>query len=148
LSDKDTAAPFLSPDYEYDSRPAKTDGTAMVRTDIADTDDKTLRQFNQLPPIVKVTMVAIDEPSAVREQTFLGGTTPPPPKWMNNLFRTASKEADITTDLGNPESLGTDTLLYRLAPPPGGASKQPVMNYRVYTMDVVLRGSKWTTVDK
>jgi uncharacterized protein (TIGR02599 family) len=148
LSDKDTAAPFLSPDYEYDSRPAKTDGTPMLRTDISDTDSKALRQFNQLPPMVKVTMVAIDEPSAVREQTFLGGTAPSPPKWMNNLFRSASKEADIATDLGNPESPASDSLISRLAPPPGGGAKQPVMNYRVYTMDVVLRGSKWTTVDK
>ena len=142
LSDKDNTAAttFLAKDYEYDSRPPNTAkaGIPMVRADIADTDAATLRQFNQLPPVVRVTMVAIDEPSAVRQQAYSTSA----PTWTNNLFKTATKEDDIAKDLGDPEVAGDD-LVHRLAPLPGAAGG-PKMNYRIYTMDVVIRGSKWS----
>ncbi len=138
LSDKDTAAPFLSPNYEYDSRPADSAGKPKLRKDIADGSNE-YRQFNQLPPVVRVTIVAIDEASAARQQDL---TKTVAPKWTDGLFTTASKEEDLAKDLGDPEEPGTNTLIYRLNPPAGSAGRR--MNYRIYTMDVVIRGSKWS----
>ena len=140
LSDKDTATPFLAPNYEYDSRPADGTGKPKVRKDIADTDTQTLRQFNQLPPVVRVTMVAIDEPSAIRQQAKSTSA----PTWTKNLFENCTKEEDIAKDLGDPDNLQADTLIYKLAPPSGTTGAGPKMNYRIYTMDVVIRGSKWS----
>lgn len=137
LSDKDAALPFLSPNYEYDSRP--TDGSGKPKawaTLVKGTTEYS--QFNQLPPVVRVTMVAIDEASAARQQAFL--TTAP--AWTSKLFETATREDDIAKDLGDSDVVGDD-LIHRLAPEPG-AGTSPKMNYRVYTMDVVIRGSKWS----
>ena len=138
LSDKDNAAPFLSPNYEYDSRPADSAGKPKLWKDITNGSNE-YRQFNQLPPVIRVTMVAIDELSAVRQQA----TSTSAPTWTNNLFQSATSEADVAKDLGDPESPMADTLIYRLSPPPGTGTT-PKMNYRVYTMDVVIRGSKWS----
>lgn len=140
LSDKDTAAAttFLAPNYEYDSRPA--DGAGKPKTWASLTKGTSeYNQFDQLPPVVRVTMVCIDEPSAVRQQSVSTSA----PKWTSNLFTSATKEDDVAKDLGDPEALLPDTLIYRLAPPPGTLAT-PKMNYRIYTMDVVIRGSKWS----
>ena len=139
VSDKDSSTAFLAPNYEYDSRPAKGDGTPKLRKDIADTDAQVLRQFNQLPPVVRVTMVAIDEPSAIRQQSYSATA----PTWTDGLFDKCTREEDIATSLGDPDAPQTNTLIYRLAPPPG-TSGGPKMNYRIYTMDVIIRGSKWS----
>jgi len=138
MSDKDTAAPFLSPNYEYDSRPADGAGKPKPRKNIADGGTE-YRQFNQLPPVVRVTMVAIDEASASRQQDLTKAVAP---KWTSSLFTSASKEEDIAKDLGTAETPAANTLIYRLNPP--DTATGPQINYRVYSMDVVIRGSKWS----
>lgn len=138
LSDKDTAAPFLTPNYEYDSRPVDGGGARKAWATLTKGTTE-YNHFNQLPPVVQVTMVAIDEPSAVRQQSYSTSA----PTWTKTLFETCTKVEDVAKDLGDPDNLQPDTLIYRLAPPPGTTSG-PKMNYRIYTMDVVIRGSKWS----
>jgi uncharacterized protein (TIGR02599 family) len=79
---------------------------------------------NQLPPVVQVTIVAIDESSAKR------------------LENGASQPAAITTALGNrftdPASYQTD--LDALT----GSLNSNRINYRVFSSAVPIRESKWT----
>ena len=115
----------LSPDYKYDSRPAKTTGVRYTWNDLKSNSLATERQwFNQLPPVVQVTMVAIDEQSA---QRIASGTTAP--NWTVGLFTKADKLED---DLNTLEA----TL------------QAAHINYRIFSTDVVIRGSKWTRPEK
>ena len=125
----------LAPTYEYDPRPTNSDGTVKKKKDLTPLENQ---QFNQLPPVVQVTMVAVDEISAAR----LADATPDGPGWSNGLFTKCDKEADFVKDLGLGSDLKTDSLLTRIANP-DNSLPTPKMNYRVYTMDVVIRGAKW-----
>lgn len=98
------------PNYEYDSR---------------DTDPSRSKSLHQLPPIVQVTLVAIDEASALRKSS---GDVPP--TWTEGLFEKASSEDDVAADL-------TNTLIPTL--------RKEGINYRIFTSDVSIRGSKWST---
>lgn len=86
---------------------------------------------NLLPSVVQVTMVAIDEPSAARMELSLSKPGDIP-DWLqddhgNAIFQRADNYAE---DLQGLEA--------RLRGMPGN------INYRVFTMDVVIRGSKWS----
>ena len=109
----------LAPTYAYDS------------TTDASSGDPSLNPKNQLPPIVQVTLVAIDEASAAR---------------MTN-----TDTANLTAELG---TLFTDATQYdtdlKLTP---AASGNPSLanyltshkiNYRIFTTNVSLRGAKWS----
>ena len=113
----------LSPKYRYDSRP--TNGSTLLTwADLSKGSYATERQwFNQLPPVVEVTMVAIDELSA---QRFNNST---PPDWAVGLFTDATKLEDDLKAL--------ETKL-----------QTAKVNYRVFSTDVVIRGSKWTRPEK
>jgi len=90
---------------------------------------------NQLPPLLRVVMVAIDETSATHLNPN-GSTTPPSLisglsffKTTSATYTTGSPNADINNDLS--------TLTTAL-------SAQKV-NYRVFDTDVAIRGAKWST---
>lgn len=104
--DADSAGQPLSDDYEYDSR--ITSGGAQQ-----------LPAENQLPPLVEVVMVSIDEPSALR----LGETTLPV---LDTLFRVPD---ELDTDLATLET----------------ALNQQRLQYRVFRTIVPLRNSKWNS---
>ena len=109
----------LVPDYEYDSSP----GSAPVAA------NATLK--NQLPPLVRVVMVAIDEASAIR----LGAGEVPPPLGQTALFQQA---AQLDADL--------DVLQKNLAALPGNeAGNRVPLNYHVFQTDVALREAKWSS---
>ena len=116
----------LAPSYEFDSWRILSGGTA---TDTSTTPsrvvDNTARD-NLLPPIVQVTMVAVDEKAMAR----FGPTASNIPKWTDSLFTKAATVSDYTTDM--------QTLEQRLIDDP----YKP--NYRIFTADIVLRGSKWS----
>ncbi|CAN5687440.1 hypothetical protein BH09VER1_BH09VER1_03690 [soil metagenome] len=102
--------PRISPDYEYDTRTAWS-GTSQP---IA---------MNQLPPMVKVVMVAIDETSAKRWQSDL--TTPPSLGLPSNIFTQPSQlEADLKTLQSKLQAKN--------------------LNYRVFQTEIPLRTSRWT----
>jgi len=95
----------LAPGYEYDSR-----------------DKGSASTLNQLPPLVEVILVAIDEASAKR---FATGATPPD-LGVSGLF---TDPARLEADLGVLEA--------------GLVAKH--VNYRIFRTTVPLRGSKWSS---
>lgn len=107
----------LSPTYLYDST-----GANMTTTT-----DPNLNPTNQLPPVVQVTMVAVDEASYNRYQATQSGTTMPAlyPTGTSGLFvQSVSYAADL------------QTLQTQLE-----ANK---VNFRVFTSNVSIKGAKWS----
>ncbi len=105
----DSANALLAPGYLYDST--------------VETADKDLNPKNQLPPVVRVTMVAVDETSYARFQGT--STAMPGALGLEGLFSDPSKyTADMTTLENN---LRTNKL-----------------NYRIFTTNISLKGAKWS----
>jgi uncharacterized protein (TIGR02599 family) len=137
----------LTTDYKYDSRPQAVyegkfnDGSKTVDSVLNTQQAKA--QYAQLPPILQVTIVAIDEDSGARLEASLDNPEEGLEEhWANGLFEKVSMESDFLNDLGNPANPSDKSLLGRLS----GfdrSLKLPRMNYRIFTTDVVLRGSKW-----
>jgi uncharacterized protein (TIGR02599 family) len=81
---------------------------------------------NQLPPVIQVTMIAMDEPSAIR----LSHGSTMPNLGLSSLFVSGSgAAAKVATDLQTLQT--TLTNLH--------------VNYRVFTTDVVIHGAHWST---
>jgi len=109
-SSEDPTGTKLAPNYGYDSTVGKS--------------DPTINSKNQLPPIVQVTMVAVDEASFSRLQT--GNSAPnTDPIFANCAFSDASQYG---RDLQQLE----DNL------------KALNLNYRIFTMNVALKAAKWS----
>lgn len=113
--EEDPTGTALAPSYAYDStksRPAPFDS------------------FHQLPPLIQVTMIALDETSAARIDS--GEAAPPliPP----GLFSTTEDRSaqHFVEDLA--------TLENALSNPATG----PRLNYRVFTTNVSVRAAKWS----
>lgn len=77
----------------------------------------------QLPPLVEVVLVALDETSAQRFVDESGGGSP---VWPNGIFNNANDET-FRSDLRQVEELLNDKKL----------------NYRIFTTTIPLRNSKW-----
>ena len=107
--DELSTSKVLTKDYTYDST-----------VTVADPD---INPKNQLPPVVQVTLVAIDEPSA---QRLANGSTPPifDAKLDTMFLDTAKYDQDLTN------------LQKVLA--------EQRISYRVFTNSVSLRGAKWS----
>lgn len=119
---EDPAGTALSPDYSYDSRTLWTGGGAQPL------------QMNQMPPLLHVTMVAIDEQSAQRICT---GPTPPD-LGLSKLFTKASQlDADLKRDPVSFPQLANDPSLE-------AALIRNRINYRIFETDIAIRGAKWS----
>lgn len=81
-----------------------------------------LNTHNQLPPVVQITLIAVDEQSAVRFATRYAN--------LSNVMATNfTNAANFTSDLSNVQSaLVTNGL-----------------NYRVFTTDVMIKSAKWSS---
>ena len=104
----------LAPAFEYNST---TQGQAGAGPEF--------NSLNQLPPLVEVTMVAIDEASAVKLEMQHG--TSPPNFGLNGLFKNSNpvnREEDLAGLVGNLTAHG--------------------ISYRVFSTEVSLRGAKWS----
>jgi uncharacterized protein (TIGR02599 family) len=118
--------PYLSPNYIYDS-------TLLVNPPgVAGTDPGGINPKNQLPPIVQVTMVALDERSAQRFLDKTGGTKHPAIFGPDSptLFTTHSEllETPGTGDLATYER----------------QLVQMGLTYRIFSTNVSIRGAKWS----
>lgn len=152
----------LSDNYEYDSRPQKVydasldggskggpsfiRGTAQIDTLL--TKELERQQYAQLPPIIQVTVVAIDEDSGSKLEASL--TEPkdgPSEHWAKGLFTKLGKVEDFQKDLGDPINPSTSSLLDRLSGR-DTSLKLPKMNFRIFTTDVVMRSAKWSSTRK
>lgn len=106
----------LAPDYFYDSRAFQhSPGTLAERT------------RHKLPPLVRITLVAIDEVSAQQLQDQNGVSMPD--LGLNGLFTGANAASRYEQDLNTLE----ETLQGRK------------LRYRVFTNTVRLRNSRWTS---
>lgn len=113
---EDPSGAQLSANYAYDSRaPAATNPGR-----------------NQLPPLVQVVMVAIDEPSAAKLAKRNGSAMPP--LIPGSLFKNS---AQLQADLAALESI--------LSAAPGNAAGNTMpLNYIVMNSDVSIHASKWS----
>jgi uncharacterized protein (TIGR02599 family) len=100
---------------------------------------RVFKQLHQLPPILQVTMVAIDEQSGQKLQDY----SEQPYDFMAGLFKKVGSYQDFLKELGDPAGPAPDSLVYRLSNP-DGTLPTPRLSYRVFTTDVVLRASKWS----
>jgi uncharacterized protein (TIGR02599 family) len=119
-ADWPSASPSFPPD-QFTAYPSKGGTTSASR-------------HHQLPPLLRVVMIVIDEPSALRIQ----GTSTTPPAALDlastNLFKDASLlESDIQAveDICNAKS-GNLT---------GNTQK---LVYRVFNSDLIMREAKWS----
>ncbi len=139
LSREDAAANFpearresvLAPEYYYHSGET---GAAEAES------NKQLKGFlnsrHQLPPVLQITMVAIDEASAVRSEI----QNPLEDKYgvlaSDFLIDSTKYKNDILYDPNNPKA-GVESVEKRLI--------NKGVNYRIFTSNVYLRGSKWSS---
>ncbi len=106
----------LAPSYSYDSTNTSTDPLINPR--------------NQLPPVVQITLIAIDEVSAKRmTDTDIANLQ----NHIDGLFLDA---ADYTNNLEPSSSGGSASLADFLI--------QKNINYRIFTTSVVIKGAKWS----
>ena len=113
----------LAPKYSYDSSLTKNDGQAGT--------DPRINPKNQLPPVLQITMVAIDETSAARLN--LGTAT-------GDIFKLKGKFADTTkytSDLVVQPGAAADVSLEKTL-----IDKK--VNYRIFTTNVPIRAAKWS----
>ena len=109
----------IAPKFSYDSR--------RYQSTPADELGKLTR--NQLPPLVEITMVAIDEPSAARLES--GGAAGTPPDFgLAELFATSRKGIQLAEDLTTLEA----TL---------NRNPQRVTS-RIFSTDVSILQAKWS----
>jgi uncharacterized protein (TIGR02599 family) len=112
--------PEIAPKYTYDSR--------LYLTKPGDSLAPTTR--NQLPPLVKVAMVAIDETSAARLANGAKDATTPPDFGLAQLFQQSQYGAGLTDDLATLEkALNSDA--HRAT-------------YRIFSTDVSILQAKWS----
>jgi uncharacterized protein (TIGR02599 family) len=109
--------PALAKDYAYDSQPTLPSNS--------------VKRF-QLPPLVDVTLVAIDEASAVRLQAEYG-ETPPLSSILGGkqLFRSTVNTNDPTSYQADLQTLKDALIAKRI-------------NYRIFNSEVIIRASKWS----
>ena len=116
-----TAAPNpteIAPTYAYDTKQYLNAGS----------DTYAKMSKNQLPPLVQITLVAIDADSATRLAKRYGATAPP---LVNNGLFTNVQSYGSDLDPNNSNSL-LSTL------------KTNNLNYRVFVTDVTVPGAKWS----
>ena len=112
----DPSGTQLTTNYAYNSSPSGSLSTSQPKNE------------NQLPPLVTVTLVAIDEKSAVRlEQAYSGA----PPVWESSWFTNVTQYDSDIQKVKNRLS-GAD-----------GVITVPI-EYRIFTADVPLRASRWS----
>lgn len=116
----------LAPFYQFDSWRVLSGTTETHPVTSVKLDNRS--RDNLLPPIVQVTMVAIDEPSAIRMNLGITGK----PQWTSGLFEKVEVEDDYRRDIRDLEN--------KIKKDP----KYPNVAYRIFTTDVVIRGSKWS----
>jgi uncharacterized protein (TIGR02599 family) len=124
----------LAPGYAYDSTSALT---------LAGLTPSGQTTYNQLPPLLQITMVAIDETSAVRLQAQFGaGTAPGLTTSPTNLFTSIATINDYQNDLSQLEANlqqstvnGKTPAIHLTAP----------VSYRVFTSNIRITGARWST---
>ena len=129
-------SPDLAPGYTYDTTPPKpAQGNATATLHDPETDPT-----NQLPPVVQVTMIALDEASAARAEHGKAKGADQPPEKLDQTLSNYFKSDDVGTTGSGQSALHYDTDLMSI-------QKELVdqkMTFRVFTSNVSLRSAKWS----
>ena len=124
LPENDPRQWTLAPDYVYDSREWQYSG-GSDRT----ADDRIRYSKNQLPPLIEVTMVAVDEKSMIRYQQQNQGSNSTMPEFVpDDLFQNYSDYRDFLDDLDALKTALDDLKI----------------SYRVFNQTVPMRGAGWS----
>jgi uncharacterized protein (TIGR02599 family) len=147
-----TPFPFysLAPYYGYDSTQLGGAGSPTQANPTGGTTPSygpnagALDTSAQLPPVVQVTMVAIDEPSAIR---------------LQNLYNTAAPNFGLSTLFQNAQNYAADldqlqaNLLQRTytdsttgTPYNPSVTLPQNINYHIFTTMVSIKGAQWSTI--
>lgn len=118
---EDPTGAKLSPKYEFDS--SKTDGQNSAAV------DPLYNWKHQLPPVVQVTMIAVDEASYKRFQVGSDYTD-----LLGSRF---SKVGDLSNPVSNTYSLDLESLETALR-------NNYRLNVRIFSTDVAIRAAKWS----
>ena len=121
--DLDGDEPPLSSDFWYDSREGAVDASGKIRFPQGET-------THQLPPILQVTMVVIDEDSAIK----MGNPMTAPNLGLTSLFQQTSKLPDDISALEKVLSAKSGNIAGNGIP----------LNYYVFQTNVAIRGAKWS----
>jgi uncharacterized protein (TIGR02599 family) len=119
------AANTLSQDFSYDSRDWEKPSGGPLHP----------LWRNQLPPIMELVMICVDEPSALKMEKLYGGSNGSQPPAEAAEFRAA---VNLATYFQNPLEISKD-----IAEIEKGLGKLG-LNYRTFRTDISMDGSKWT----
>lgn len=118
LSDRESTNPgILASDFSYNTR-----------MDWPSTSTNQPTNMHQLPPVVRVVMVALDDTSALRIQSATPPNTPP----------TNALGYDPATIFTN--AVGLETSLSNIAT----SLTAKKLNYRIFRADIPIRAAKWS----
>ena len=137
--------PSNTPSYSYDSMKDLT--TDPVWKSLTPLEQALLNPLSQLPPVVQVVMVAIDEPSARRLEDLYGPTSKKPDPYLG--ISTNPDPVSGKALFTDPKSLndanggiGDITRLQNLL---SSSSKPNIRaSYRVFSSNVIIKGAKWS----
>ena len=133
----------LAPHYAYDSRAWITTSPTNPVVNNADSSPLVGITRNQLPPVVQITMVAIDEPSAARLASKNGTTMPTftdssaLPAGLPSIFQTATTPSGISSGKYGDEYLTDLASLEKVL-------VNQHMTYRVFSTSVSISQAKWS----
>ena len=141
----------LTSNYTYDSRPQLA-YEAIWRNNYNLTTSLTAeqkRQIHQLPPMLQVVMVALDDASGAKLEDYaVKKNNKEAPEFCKDLFKTPGgstvRISKFLEDIGEDKAaISPETLAGRLINK-DNSMPTPRMNYRIFSADVQIRGSKWT----
>ena len=112
----------IAPSYLYDS----------TGTNMATLADKNLNPRHQLPPVIQVTMIAVDEASFSRLQK---ANVSMPALGLSTLFTSVGDTADPSKS-GYAKDLQTLQTTMQ--------ATKPALTYRVFSTNVSIKGAKWS----
>lgn len=127
-AEDDPTGTKLAPYYNYDSSSTGPNGS-----------DANYDTKNQLPPVVQVTVVAVDEKSFARMYPKADETAPPDTFDMETLFNDGNNNASAG-DLHDPSQPGLAQDLQTLQT----TLTRKRLTFRVFTTNVAIRAAKWS----
>jgi uncharacterized protein (TIGR02599 family) len=130
-ADDDKAA--LSPQYFYDSALNSTRVAPMAPLTATEKPED-VNPKNQLPPVVQVVMIALDEASADKLDRDTPGQRGFGLKFEEDLKRSVRLEDNASTP--EPDDGELNTIEAKLT--------NRHLNYRVFNTTVIIRGAKWS----
>lgn len=113
----------LAPAYEYDSSPLGGSNKGDSRHK-----DGRLNPVHQLPPMLQVTMVAVDDMGSDKLGYAADNLDP---LHLENKFKTSNEFSKDMLLVGGEDSVEGQLVARRI-------------NYRIFTTNVVIRGAKWS----